>query len=73
MEHEAGKGDEVQASDGLWQAFVVAREAAEAGCPGEAAFHDPASGQEHEAASVCLTTSRRMACSWAASAGSWPV
>jgi site-specific DNA recombinase len=36
-------------------------------------FHHPAPGQEHEAASACLTTSRRMACAWAASAGSSPV
>lgn len=38
MEHEAGEGDEVQASDGLWQALVVADEASEAGGPGEGAL-----------------------------------
>ena len=40
----------MQTDKGLTQAFVVAGEAAEACHPGEAAFDDPASGQEDEAA-----------------------
>ena len=50
MSHEDGEGDEVQADEGLGQAFVVAGEAAEACHPGEAAFDDPTPGQQDEAA-----------------------
>ena len=35
--------------EGGVESFVVSGEAAEACCPGEAAFHDPASGQQDEA------------------------
>ena len=41
VEHQADEGDEVQARQGLRQPLVVAGEAAEAGCPGEAALKDP--------------------------------
>jgi glucokinase len=50
MEHEAGEGHEVQAGQGLGQPLVVAGQAAEARHPGEAALHDPAPRQQHEAA-----------------------
>ncbi len=49
MQHEAGEGHEVQTADGLGQPFIVAHQAAEARLPGEAALHDPAPGQQHEA------------------------
>jgi hypothetical protein len=39
----------VQAFDGLPQSLVVAQETAEAGAPGEGAFHDPAPGEQDEA------------------------
>jgi hypothetical protein len=35
VEQEADKGDEVEADERLGQPFVVLRQSAEAGCPGE--------------------------------------
>ena len=45
MQYQAGKGHKVWAGQNLWQPFVVAGEAAEAGVSGEAAFDQPAIGQ----------------------------
>jgi hypothetical protein len=50
MEHEAGKGDEVQARQCLGQTLVVACQAAEARGPGEAALDHSAAGKQDEAA-----------------------
>lgn len=43
MEHQAGKGDEVQTRQDVGQALVVAGQPAAAGGPGEAALDHPAS------------------------------
>ena len=48
LEHQAGEGHEVESGQGLGQPLVVADQPAEARRPGEAAFHDPAAGQQHE-------------------------
>ena len=40
----------MEALQGSVEPFVVAGQAAEARSPGEGAFHDPAAGQQHEAA-----------------------
>ena len=50
MQQETDEGQEMQRRQGRGQALVVARQAAEARGPGEAALDDPAPGQEHEAA-----------------------
>lgn len=39
----------MQSDQRLWQAFIVAHQAAKAGRPGEGALDHPATGQEHEA------------------------
>jgi hypothetical protein len=49
MEHKAGEGQEVQACPHAGQPLVIARQAAEASGPGEAAFHDAALGQQDKA------------------------
>jgi len=48
--HEDGEGDVVKTLEGIGKAFVISGESAQAGCPGEAAFDDPPSWQEDEAA-----------------------
>lgn len=50
MEHETGEHDEVQPHQDYSQPLVVARQTTEARCPSEIALHDPALGQEDEAA-----------------------
>ena len=50
MEKEGGEGEPMEGSEGLREAFVVAGEAAEAGCPGKGAFDDPAAREEDETA-----------------------
>src|SRR5205823_985016 len=47
MQEQAGEGEEGEAAHGPGQALVVARQAAEAGQPAEAALDDPAAGQQH--------------------------
>ena len=49
VEHQTGEGGEMQPGEHGGQALIVTGEAAKAAGPGEAAFHDPALGQEHEA------------------------
>ena len=49
MEHQAGKGDDMQARHRLGQPFVIPGQAAEATRPGEIALDHPAAGQHHEA------------------------
>ena len=44
------EGDEMEAGDGLRQSLVVAREAPEAGGPGEGTLDHPAAGEQDEAA-----------------------
>src|SRR6476646_12195113 len=48
-EREAGEGDEVEASQRLGQALVVAGEPAAAGRPGEGTLDHPPAGQQDEA------------------------
>ncbi len=49
-EHEAAEGDEVQAGPCGGVALVVFDEPAEASGLGKGALHNPAPGQQHEAA-----------------------
>jgi hypothetical protein len=49
MEHQAGKGYEMQAGHGFRQVFVVFGQAPEARRPGERTLHHSAPRQEHEA------------------------
>lgn len=46
MEHQAGKGDEVQARQDLGQPLIVASQAAETRGPGKAPLDHPAARQE---------------------------
>jgi hypothetical protein len=49
MEHETRRGDEMQAGDGLGQAFVITGQAPKATGPGKGAFDYPAARQHDEA------------------------
>ena len=49
-QHEHGESHDMQAFERLGQTFVVTREAAETGQPGERALDDPAARQQDEAA-----------------------
>ena len=49
-EHEDDEGDEVQAGQGLRQAFMISGQAPEAGGPGEAAIDHPPARQQNETA-----------------------
>ena len=50
MEHQAGEGDEVQSSHGLWQPLVVLDQSPKPRRPRQRAFHYPPARQQHEAA-----------------------
>ena len=50
LEHDACKGDEVEACEDLGGPLIVLGEPSEAGGPGEGTLDDPSSGQENEAA-----------------------
>lgn len=47
--HEHGEDDEMQASQGFWQTFIVTCEPAKVIGPAEAAFQNPSSGLHYEA------------------------
>src|SRR5262245_42296919 len=49
FQHENGKGQEMQASQGFRQPFVVASQSAAASSPGKAALNDPTAGQQDKA------------------------
>ncbi len=49
MEHEHGKCQQVKTSQRLWQAFIVASQAAKPCHPGKTALDDPATRQQDEA------------------------
>jgi len=49
LDHQAGEGNEMQATDRFWQPFIVPRQSVEACQPGKTVFHDPPPGQQHEA------------------------
>lgn len=50
MDHQAGKGNEMQARHGFGQAFIVFGQASEPARPSETALDDPAPGQADKAA-----------------------
>lgn len=43
-QHKRGKGKEVEAVYGFWQAFIIFGQAAEAGSPGKRTLNNPSSG-----------------------------
>lgn len=49
MQHQAGKGHEMQTRQDLWQPLIVTGQAAEAGGPSKVSLDDPALGQENKA------------------------
>lgn len=49
LEHQDGQRQEMQAGQGLRQAFVIACQTPETGRPGETPFDDPPPRQEHKA------------------------
>src|SRR5260370_11011883 len=49
-EHEASEGEVMEGGGSLRESLVVSGQSAEAGGPGEAAFHHPAARQQHETA-----------------------
>src|SRR5882762_2570115 len=49
-EHEASEREVMEGGEGLRESLVVSGQSAEAGSPGEAAFHHPAARQQYEAA-----------------------
>ena len=49
MQHEAGEGEKMQASQDVGQPLVVAGQPTEAGGPGEPALEHPALGQQDKA------------------------
>ncbi len=50
MEHEAGKGEEMQAGQDVRQTLIVTRQPPEAGGPGEPTLDHPPLGEQDEAA-----------------------
>jgi hypothetical protein len=49
MKHEHGESQQVKTSQRLWQALIVASQAAKSCHPGETALHHPSSRQQNEA------------------------
>ena len=49
MKHEHGKSQQVKTNQRLWQAFIIASQAAKPCHPGKTAFDDPATRQQDEA------------------------
>ena len=70
MGHQDGKGDEMQPSQRLCQAFTIASQPIEACHPGKAALDNPTAWQKYEAMlGSSSLTSNRMPCAWASAAG----
>ena len=49
-EEKKGECEPVKIGEGLWQAFVVARQSAEARSPAKGALNDPTPREQHETA-----------------------
>ena len=49
FEHQHGKRQIGETSQGFWQTFIVTRQATETSGPAKRALHHPPSGQQHEA------------------------